>query len=113
VCIVRIIRIQGVIMIYPRGTAASSGLSVEAFATEQRFSLYESQRIVYDAAAINAAIMTVLGPEPERGARNAHAWGKDRDRLFNHELDLLRTVSGASVSQTITFEPIQAPLRRA
>ena len=80
--------------------------SFPALTTQRRVNNRQSQTIAYDANAINATIIAAIGQEPKRGARDVHAWRIQRDRLFNHELDLLRAASGASLSQTITPAPI-------
>lgn len=85
---------------------ATADLSLKSALMQQRIDLRQSQTIVYDARAIHTAIKLTLGPEPEPGARNAHTWRVQRDRIFYHELDLLRAATGASCGQAVTFQPI-------
>jgi hypothetical protein len=103
---VRITCNLGEIMTHPLPPNATTDLSMQSVALQQRFALRQSQTIVYDARAITTAITAALGPEPEPGTRHSTTWCVQRDKLFNHELDRLRAATGASWRQAVTFQPI-------
>jgi hypothetical protein len=83
--------------------------SIQSLTTEDHFKLHRSQTIAYDAGAITALIVGACGLPPHRGTAAEATWRVHADRIFNHELDLLRAASGASAGQTVTFKPIAAP----
>jgi hypothetical protein len=76
-------------------------------ATQERSEMRVSQTVTYDPAAIKALILKECGRQPKAGTPEADRWRVQADRIFNRELDLLRTASGASAGQTVTFKPIQ------
>lgn len=79
---------------------------IQSITSETRSNLRQSQTITYDAAVIKALVDSACGLQPPPGTVAAHDWRVQADRIFNHELDLLRIASGVSAGQTVTFKPI-------
>lgn len=76
-------------------------------AAQERSEMRVSRTVTYDPGAIKALILKECGRQPKAGTQEADRWRVQADRIFNRELDLLRTASGASAGQAVTFKPIQ------